>query len=344
MISGFFLIVTGFVCMLNFWILSRGLHLGKEGFAGQFSWSGPTVRGGCKPVSCDGKKLNGKPGSECRCGNGFAGEPFFQSRSQPRVPQLGPPPSVYSDEGNFSGELCVPIGCGIPNSIGQGPDCRCASKFVGEITWQGVVPFGECFPAPCHFQHSNNKSGLECACAFGYEELVPITQSVGGELYGICDPIPCEGENSNHQDGPGCRCADGYNGTVQIGRVVKNDVTKLFSESGSGPALSNFTVFKADSCAPAKCDVENTTGDGPECRCSDGYQGSVTWVGHNAVGACKPAHCSIKNSNRKPGLHCRCLDGYNGSILTDVLSHYSIFCNLLACGDSTSECDEECIL
>lgn len=317
-VSVFFLIVTGLVCMLNFRIVSRGLHLGQKGFAGQFSWSGPTVTGGCKPVSCDGKRLNDKPGPECQCANGFAGEPLYQSRSERRVPQLGPPPSVSSDEGNFSGEPCMPAECPIPNSIGQGPDCRCGDKFVGEIRWQGIVPSGECLPAPCNVQHSNKKPGPECACAFGYEEVVPIMQ-VGGDWSGTCDPIPCEGEKSNHQDGPGCGCADGYNGTVQM-------VKKLFSESGSGPALSNFTVFKADSCTPAKCAVESTTGDGPECRCSDGYQGSITWVGHKAVGTCKPAHCSIENSNRKPGLDCRCLDGYTGSILADVLSHYSAIC------------------
>ena len=130
------------------------------------------------------------------------------------------------------------------------------------------------------------------------------------------------GERSNHQDGPDCRCADGYNGTVQLGTIVKNDVTQLFSEPGSGPAVSNFVVFKADSCVPAKCAVENTIGEGKECRCQDGYQGSVVWIGPNAVGACKPAHCSIENSNGKPGLECKCLDGYGGSISTDVESHF----------------------
>ena len=182
------------------------------------------------------------------------------------------------------------------------------------------VADGLCHPAPCNFQYSNEKDGPECACAYGYEEIAPVHQTAAKDLYGICDPIPCEDERSNHQDGPGCRCADGYNGTVQLGTVVKNDVSKLFSEPGSGPAVSHFTVFKADSCVPAKCAVENTIGDGQECRCQDGYQGSVTWMGPNAVGACKPAHCSIENSNRKPGLECRCLDGYGGSISTHVES------------------------
>ena len=82
-------------------------------------------------------------------------------------------------------------------------------------------------------------------------------------------------------------------------------------------------MFKADSCLPAKCAVENTIGDGKDCRCKDGYQGSVAWMGPNAAGTCKPAHCSIQNSNHKPGPQCSCLDGYHGSILTDVGSHSS---------------------
>ena len=182
---------------------------------------------------------------------------------------------------------------------------------MGEITWEGVKPFGLCFPAPCKFENSNEKPGPECACAYGYKGKGPVVQTFLKSLHGVCVAIPCEGERSNHQDGPGCRCADGYNGTVQLGTIVKNV-----------PAARNITVFKTDSCVPAKCAVENTIGDGKECRCQDGYQGSVTWMGPDAVGACKPAHCSIENSNRKPGLECRCLDGYSGSISTDVESHF----------------------
>ena len=290
--------------MLNFWILSRGLHLGQEGFAGQFSWSGPTVTGGCKPVSCDGKRLNDKPGPECQCAKRLCRWAFIRvSFLNVEFPQLGPPPSVYSDEGNFSGEPCMPAECPIPNSIGKGPDCRCVDKFVGEIRWQGIVSLWRMsFQPRAMSQHSNNKPGPECACAFGYEEVVPIYQSmVGGELSGTCDPIPCEGEKSNHQDGPGCGCADGLQWKpFKIGTVVKNDVTKLFSESGSGPALSNFTVFKADSCTPAKCAVEKRHRRWPgvplrrwlsgQCR-MDWAQCDWKLANQHTV--------SIKNSNRK---------------------------------------------
>ena len=214
---------------------------------------------------------------------------------------------------------CAPLECGIPNSIGTGPDCRCADKFVGEITWRGAIPHGECIPARCDFPHSNGKPGPECACAYGYEQLGEIHQNtVQGELFGVCDPIPCTGDMTNHQDGPGCRCPDGYNGTVYLDTMVKNDATKLFSVSGSRPAVSNFTVFIVHSCLVAYCDVENAVQHGKQCRCMDGYQGSVTWTGPNAIGACKPAHCSIENSDGTPGLGCKCLDGYDGSILTDV--------------------------
>lgn len=100
-----------------------------------------------------------------------------------------------------------------------------------------------------------------------------------------------------------------------------NDVTKLFSVSRSGPALSNFSVFKVEGCTPARCRVENAVGYGKECRCMDGFQGSVTWIGPNAIGDCKPAHCSLENSDGTPGHGCKCLDGYDGSILTDVGSY-----------------------
>lgn len=302
---------------------SRLVRLGKEAHAGQFLWQGSLVSGQCQEVRCDGKKLNGKSGPECGCTDGFSGKPLFKSDSDHRVPQQGPSPSKYSDFGNFDDETCTPMECAIPNSVGRGPECRCADKFVGEITWQGVVPHGECIPARCGFQHSNGKPGPECACAYGYEEWQPITQpNVQGELWGVCDPIPCTGdEMANHQDGPGCGCRDGYSGTVQLSTMVKTDVTKLFSLTGPGPASSNFTVFKVEDCRPAPCGVENTVGYGKECCCVDGFQGSVTWIGPNAIGACRPAHCSIQNSDGTPGWGCKCLDGYDGSILTDVATY-----------------------
>lgn len=307
------------VPMLSFWIPSHGFCLGRIWYTGKFSWHGPKVTGQCEPAKCDGKRLNGKPGEKCRCADGYAGMPLFKSHFDPRPPQPGSSSSVYFDRGEFSNETCTPAECTIPNSIGKGPECRCADKFFGDITWKGALVSGRCFPAPCKFPHSNNKPGPDCACAFGYESRWPIWQAFKtAGLVGSCRPIPCVG-NFSIQVGPTCRCADGYRGPVQ--RVtVKHDVKKRFS--AAGPASSNFTEFKA-SCKLAKCAVENTIGDGPECRCKDGYQGSVTWMGSHAVGACKPARCSIENSNRKPGPQCRCLDGYHGSILTDVGSHSS---------------------
>ena len=307
------------VPMLSFWILSDVFCLGKNRYTGKFSWRGPKVTGLCKPAKCDGKRLNGKPGEKCRCADGYAGEPSFNFRPL----NISHVRSVQSflHHGEFSDETCTPAECTIPNSIGQGLECRCADKFWGEIKWKGTLVSGKCVPAGCNFEHSNKKPGPDCACAFGYEEISPIVQTVNGlpyELFGVCHPIPCVGDSSNHQDGPGCRCADGYRGTIQHVTKVNFDVTKR--SSAVDPAR---TVFKADCWVPAKCDVENTIGDGRECRCKDGYQGSVTWKGTSAFGACKPAHCSIDNSNRKPGPQCSCLDGYHGSILTDVGSHSS---------------------
>ena len=253
----------------------------------------------CVPAKCRGPELNGKPGPECRCLDGYAGEPAYKSISDPRVPKWK---SRYSDSRFFEMGTCTPAESGIPNSIGKGLDCECADKFVGNITWKGSVPHGECVPAACNFPHSNKKPGLECACAYGYKEREPIYQLGQGnsDLFGICDPIPCVGDYSNHEAGPGCRCADGYNGTVQPATIV----------------LQADRVMQAD-CVPAKCAVENAIGDGTECHCKDGYQGSVTWKGPYALGACRPARCSIQNSNGKPGLECKCLDGYDGSILPD---------------------------
>jgi len=266
-------------------------------FLGKITWGGPNATGPCVPAPCNIEKSNNQPGPSCKCADGFDGDIVWNS-------------------GTPTGS-CAPAECGISNTTGKGLDCKCAYKFVGGITWEGAVPHGRCVPAPCKFQNSNEKPGPACACAYGYKETRQVVQThLGlfhlGDLFGVCAPIPCEGERSNHQDGPGCRCGDAYNGTVQLG--TKRRALGKFSRYLSRTAAVASVVFKADSCVPAKCAVENTIGDGKECDCKDGYQGSVTWIGPNAVGTCKPAHCSIENSNGKPGLECKCLDGYGGSI------------------------------
>lgn len=204
--------------MLGFSILSHGLCLGRKRYSGHFFWLGRQVKGQCRPAKCDGKKLNGKPGQQCRCADGYAGKPSFKSRhSEESSAEAG---TLFLHHGEFSDETCTPAECPIPNSKGKGPKCRCEDKFAGNITWKGALVSGECVPAACKFLHSNNKPGPDCACAFGYQETEPVWQPwVQGELFGICEPIPCVGDFSNRQDGPECRCADGYNGTVQLGTI-----------------------------------------------------------------------------------------------------------------------------
>ncbi|CAE7497470.1 GALNT12, partial [Symbiodinium sp. CCMP2456] len=92
-----------------------------------------------------------------------------------------------------------------------------------------------------------------------------------------------------------CRCCDSYNGTWD------DLATDRLNFSGM--------------CIPAECSVKNSNRrPGPECKCKDRFQGSISWKGAVPSGHCTPAPCEIENSNNKAGEHCACGDGYAGAV------------------------------
>ena len=272
----------------------RRWNLGLYKYEGRIFWDGPNASGTCSPVACLGDRLNGMPGPECQCADGYAGEPHYKP----------PEPHIYSYTGytyaSFSSGTCEPAECKIPNSIGRGIHCMCAYASVGKISWQGAVAHGECKPAPCDIPNSNQKPGPDCKCLYGYEGVV-YKSSWENEMEGYCSALPCYGKFSNQKSGPDCACADGYNGTV----VQRSQVNGYYDEE----------YLAAEKCLPAACDVDGSTGDGLECRCRDGFQGQIMWEGPRATGSCRPAPCSVANSNHEKGADCKCLDGYDGSNL-----------------------------
>ena len=270
-------------------------NLGLYKYEGGIKWDGPNPSGTCSPVACLGDGLNGVPGPECKCANGFAGEPMYT-----------PPESqnLYWKPG-FNGRTCVPAQCNISNSIGRGIACKCKDKFVGTISWQGAVAHGECTPALCNVTNSNKKPGPECDCLNGHSGH--LYMGSGNKIEGRCSALPCKGRFSNQKSGPDCACADGYNGTVRKEMYDWDDNIWAYTESPH---------MLADPCLPAACDVDGSTGDpGLECHCRDGFRGEIIWEGPRAEGSCRPAPCSVVNSNRESGTDCRCLDGYDGSNL-----------------------------
>ena len=229
------------------------------------------------------------PGPACKCARGFAGEPEYT------------PPQVSQDSrarAYFSSETCTDAECKIPNSEYSGIYCKCKDMFVGHISWEGPVAHGECKPAPCDVPNSNKKPGPDCRCLYGFSGDFYM-RNWGTKVEGHCIALSCEGKFSNQKYGPNCACADGYNGTVV-------QYANWHTHEGA---------LVADNCLPAACDVDGSIGDGLECRCRDGFQGQITWEGPRAMGSCRPAPCSVANSNRKTGTDCKCLDGYDGSNL-----------------------------
>lgn len=274
----------------------RCWNLGLYKYEGRIFWDGPNASGTCFPVDCPGYPLNGMPGPACQCADGWAGEPEYTP------PQLSAEEHNTHTHASFSSWTCEEAECKIPNAIGRGINCKCDNKFVGKISWEGAVAHGECKPAPCDVPNSNEKPGPECDCLYGYSGVLHMSHWES-KIGGYCSEVSCKGELSNNRNGPDCACADGYNGTVLP-----------HTHWGLGFAPLEHQLV-ADNCLPAACDVDSSTGDGLECRCRDGFEGQITWEGPRAIGSCRPAPCSVANSNRKNGTDCKCLDGYDGSNL-----------------------------
>ena len=316
-----------------------------DGFHGNIAWKGDIPTDSCKHAACSIADSTREPGLKCKLCQWLPGQdhmewpecrrpPAFRPRCNINTSNKQPGLSCKCADG-FDGDIvwnggiptgsCTPAKCGIPQLDWQRPRLQLCLQVCGG-TSPGQVPFlmVNVFRPLATSRIPTRRLDPSVPAPMGYKAKGPVVQTFLKVLSAVCVAIPCEGERSNHQDGPGCRCADGYNGTVQLGTTRTAGFSKFSKYLFSKYLIrrKSSAAFKADSCVPAKCVVENTIGDGKECRCKDGYQGSVTWVGPNAVGACKPAHCSIENSNGKPGLECKCLDGYGGSISTDVESHF----------------------
>lgn len=160
------------------------------------------------------------------------------------------------------GYVCGKAKCTISNTVGDGPDCRCADGFAGKITWAGETPHGSCEPVPCHVQNSNGKSGIQCACSDGYAGEISWKGSIAT---GKCDPAPCKIENSTELAGTSCTCKPGFSGKI----------------SWTGPVASG-------QCTPAPCNVKNSNRKlGLECKCLEGYNGIIAWAGFISHGYCE---------------------------------------------------------
>ena len=63
------------------------------------------------------------------------------------------------------------------------------------------------------------------------------------------------------------------------------------------------------------CNIPNSNRkDGPECRCLDGYNGTISWKGEEPLGTCTAVSCKIPNSDFAAGADCQCLPGFYGQI------------------------------
>jgi len=176
-------------------------------FVGKISWQGAVAHGECKPAPCDVPDSNRKPGPECACLYGYAGEIRYDHDSQSIVGQ------------------CIELICEGPFSNQKsGPACACADGYNGAVRqemfeydhdwglyWKRPHMYAyDCEPAACDVEGSTGAPGLECRCRDGFQGQITWE---GATAKGSCRTAPCSVANSNQKNGTDCKCLDGYDGS-----------------------------------------------------------------------------------------------------------------------------------
>ena len=262
-----------------------GLCWCRDGFAGSIAWKGAVSTGHCKPAKCEVANADGF-GKDCKCRDGFVGKVFW--------------------DGNQSSGRCTPAPCPVKFSKGWGNLCKCRPGYSGQISWNGAKATGKCTPASCGVvPHNNGQRGPLCECSDEYSGLVTWRDDVP---VGSCTAAPCHILNSNHAFGPACQCREGFHGKIHWSEGRASGTCYRRCEGDS-------VVLGDDGrCRKAPCNVPNSNRQGgSDCRCKDGFAGSITWSKGKPSGACTPAPCRVHNSEGL-GLNCKCRDSFIGDI------------------------------
>lgn len=288
----------------------------EEPYVGTIRWTNALPSGTCAPASCSDKlNLNGRPGPECRCKDGYKGQPKVEGFS-------------------FTDSACELAKCTVLNSTGNGTDCRCKNGFEGEIVWNGATSSGSCQPAPCTIHNTNGMPGRQCKCLPGYTGKITWLEN---RPKGSCRKMDCQGENVNEVAGPGCACKHGFSGVIEnIGGSNNDDVDDYNDdeedEEDEDEEDEHMGFFLGE-CKAADCNVPKSNFKaGTDCKCQDGFLGEITWNGSVAQGNCTPAPCDLPNSQMKPGPECKCKEGFEGEVRWDKTERrYVGDCRLLEC-------------
>lgn len=298
-------------------------------------------------------------GRICRCCDPekFQGEWDFRRPNETTLAKLNGTICVRADPCRKGYERlevtdnCTPAMCDVANSDkAPGPLCSCLNGFVGNISWKDAVSRGPCLPADCSVNNSNLLPGLSCECRDGFQGSITWN---GSRAEGNCTPAPCDVEGSNKQPGLNCECKERYVGKISWNKSQASGSCeeapcigkKLNGERGGacecrggfeGLPARHGDILTDVNCKRAKCNIPNSTGNGPKCRCKDGFSGNITWEGAEAHGVCTPAPCAVPNSNMKAGLECECSDLYAGNITWNRSTHRGICAPRICLGNYTN--------
>jgi hypothetical protein len=231
---------------------------------------------------------NSETCEQARCPVGSSGHPVCQC-------PVGYNGTIIWDEVNrmYHGD-CYQADC--PPNAGGNPNCECMAGFKGELMWSerssnwigACVPCpigqasyagdGSCFNVDC----PPNASGYpNCKCNVGFvSTLTFVDGDWRGEcircpdgyraIGGACEQVYCPDFAAQH---PKCNCKSGHETSSLSGLTW--DVENAVFNGSCVPCKKGYWSAPGGFCEKISCPPNSDSH--PDCRCSIGYQGTVTW-------------------------------------------------------------------
>lgn len=239
------------------------------------------VDGRCLRAPCPGNAEAMDAG--CRCTNNTRGAVMWDVKLGQYTGICSPCwTSGYTVSADRS--ACATVDC--PAGAEGFPNCRCSAGLNGSISWNqetqqwvgqcSLCPDGQwsradgstsvCLLEDCPAGISRrNPAGTDCGCLDGFEGLLHW-DAVGGEWRGGCTQHGCPPHSSKDASGR-CKCNAGFGG-----------VLKAYDDGiYEGYCVMCQKGFLRNDTACTKTDCPSSSEGWPDCRCSKGNAGSVSW-------------------------------------------------------------------
>lgn len=266
--------------------------------------------------------------------------------------RVEPPPATLSCKPGYAGSAvwlgsawassCTFAGCSLHSAFdAESGKCVCEWGYLGVASFLTETSVGAgCMLADCPLGTTKSGDGVACQCpSSAFEGTVTFTKGVGWTSQcgntvecpegAVAQPFKMVNGVQEATEELVCVCGVGYKGSVTQGVSLTVTHDDVFS------AVVATSSMMASSCQKVSCPLNSE--DHPDCKCSTGYAGLVTFdsdAGKRSYSStCAMVECNVPNSSGKP--NCTCDEGFLGTLSYDT-NTWSGECAMQACPEGAS--------